>query len=85
MTSNPKEPEVMQGRQEEENEGGHELCPVQAPSVETTVSHVGRSHSADRTLRSPVGLRFLDKYGKGQIGGRRRTPEPTESLMASRI
>jgi len=50
--------------------------------VETTVTHLARTHSADGTPPSPVGLGFLDKYGKGRRPGGRRTPEPTESLMA---
>ena len=54
--------------------------------METTVTHRIRSHSADRTPQSPVGLGFLDKYAKGRRPGGRRTPEPTgESLMAGRI
>ena len=64
MTSNPKEPEVMEWRQEEGDERGDELSSVQAPSVETTGTHLIRSHSADRTPRSPVGLGFIDIYGK---------------------
>jgi len=85
MTSNPKEPEVIEWQQEEGDEGGDELSCVQAPSMETTVTHLVLSHSADRTPRSPVGLGFLDKYGKGRQGGDRWTPEPTESPMALRI
>jgi len=67
MSSDPKAPEDMEwGRGGEEgSEGGDELSCVQAPSVETTITHVVRSYSADRTPRSPVGLGFLDKYGKG--------------------
>jgi len=92
MSSDPKAPEAMewQGGErpggEEGSEGGDEIFSVQAPSVETTVTHLVRSHSPDRTTRSPVGLGFLDKYGKGRRPGGRRTPEPTgESLMAVRI
>jgi len=92
MSLDPKAPEAMewQGGErpggEEGSEGGDELASVQAPSVETTVTHLVRSHSADRTPRSPVRLGFLDKYGKGRRLGGRRTPEPTgESLMAVRI
>ena len=85
MSSNSKEPEVMEWQQEEGDEGGDELSSVQAPSVETTVTPLVRSLAADRTPRSPVGLGFLDKYGKGRRGGGRRTPEPTESLMGVRI
>jgi len=66
MTSNPKEPVVMEWRQEEGDEGGDELSSVQAPSVKTTITHLVRSHSADRTPRSPVRLGFPDKYGKGR-------------------
>jgi len=92
MSSDPKAPETMewQGGErpggEEGSEGGDELSSVQAPSVETTVTHLVRSHSAYRTPRSPVGLGFLAKYGKGRRPGGRGTPEPTgESLMAVRI
>jgi len=91
MSSYSKAPEVIewQGGEgaggEEENEGGDELSRTSTPSVETTVTHLARTHLADRTPRSPVGLGFLDKYGKGQRGGGHRTPEPTESLMAVRI
>jgi len=92
MSSDPKAPEAMdwQGRErpggEEVSEGGDELSSVQAPSVETTVTHLVRSHSADRTPRSPVGLGFLDKYEKGLRPGGRRTSEPRgESLMGVRI
>jgi len=92
MSSDPKAPEGMewQGGERpgggEGSEGGDELSSVQAPSVETTVTHLVSSHSADRTPRSPVGLGFLEKYGKGRRPGSRRTPEPTgEPLMAVRI
>jgi len=92
MSSDPKAPEAMewQGGErpggKEGTEGGDELSSVQAPSVETTVTHLVRSHSADRTPRSHVGLGFLDKYGKGRRPGGRRTPEPTgESLITGRI
>jgi len=47
MASDPKAPEVMQWPQEqggEGSEGGDELCSVQAPSVETMVIHLVRSH-----------------------------------------
>jgi len=91
MASDPKAPEVMEWRQEEGgseggSEGGNELSSVQAPRVETTVTHLVRSHSAGRTPRSPVALGFLAKYGGKAPRGGRRTPEPTgESLMAVRI
>ena len=92
MSSDPKAPEARewQGGERPEggegSEGGDELCSVQAPSVETTATHLVQSHSADRTARSPVGLGFLEKYGKGRRPGSRRTPEPTgEPLMAVRI
>jgi len=89
MASDPKAPEVMEWRQEEGgggSEGGDELSSVQAPSVETSVTHLARWHSADWTPRSPVSLGFPEKYGKGRRPGGRRTPEPTgESLMAVRI
>ena len=64
MASDPKAPEDMEWRQEqggEGSEGGDELSSVQAPSVETTVTHLIRSHAPDRTPRSPVGLSFPDK------------------------
>jgi len=70
MSSDPKAAEDMEGQGgerpggEEGSEGGDELSSVQAPSVETTVTQLVRSHSADRTPRSPVGLGFLDNYGK---------------------
>jgi len=75
----------MEWRQEEEDEGGDVLSSVQAPSVETTVTNPVRSLAADRTPRSPVGLGFLDKYGKGRRGGGCRKAEPTESLMGVQI
>jgi len=89
MASDPKAPEVMDWRQEEGgegSEGGDELSSVQAPSVETTVTHLVGSHSADGTPRSPVRLGFMPKYGGRVQKPSRRTPEPTgESLMAVRI
>ena len=92
MSSDPKGPEAMEwqggerGEAGEGTEGGDELSSVQAPSVETTVTHLVRSHSADRTPQSPVALGFLEKYGKGRRPGSRQTPEPTgEPLMAVRI
>ena len=85
MASDPKAPEAIECQEGEAADAGDELSSVQAPSVETTVTHLARTHLADRTPRSPVGLGFPDKYGKGQRRGGRRTPEPTESLMAIRI
>jgi len=91
MASDPKALEVREWRQEEGgseggSEGGDELSSVQAPRVETTVTHLVRSHSAGRTPRSTVGLGFLAKYGGKAPRGGRRTPAPTgESLMAVRI
>jgi len=91
MSSDPKAPEAMEWQAgqgvggDEENEGGDELSRTSAPTVETTVTHLARTHSADRTPRSPIGFGFLDKYGKRRRGGCRRTPEPSESLMAVRI
>jgi len=92
MSSDPKALEAMewQGGEgaggDEGDEGGDELSRTLAPSVETMVTYLARTHSADRTPRSPVGLGFLEKYGKGRRPGGRRTPEPTgESLMAVRI
>jgi len=67
MSSDPKAPEAMewQGGErpggDEGSEGGDELSSVQAPSVETTITHVARSHPTDQTPRSPVGLGFLEK------------------------
>jgi len=92
MSSDPKAPEAMEwqgGGQPgvgEGSEGGDELSSVEARSVETTVTHLVRSHSADWTPRSPVGLGFLQKYGKGRRPGSRPTPEPTgKPLTAVRI
>jgi len=95
MSSDPKAPEAMewQGGEgaggdegDEGDERGDELSRTSAPSVETTVTHQARTHSADGTPRSPVGLGFLEKYRKGRRPGGRRTPEHTgESLMAVRI
>ena len=89
MASDRKAPELMEWRQEEGEGGserGDELSSVQAPSVETTVTHLVRSHSVDWTLQSPVGLGFIEKYGGKAPPGSRRTPEPTgKSLMAVRI
>jgi len=86
MASDRKAPEAMECQEGEGVHAGDELSSVHAPSMETTVTHLAPSHSADRTPRSPVGLGFLDKYGKGRRPGGRRTPEPTgESLMAVRI
>ena len=62
MASDPKAPKVMEWQGGEEgNEGDDELSSTAAPSVETTVTHLARSHSADQTPRSPVGLGFLAK------------------------
>jgi len=67
----------------EASEGGDELSSVQAPSVETTVTHLVGSHSTDPAPQSPVGLGFLEKYGKGSRPESRRTPEPIRKpLMA---
>jgi len=89
MASDPKAPEVMDCRQAEGgegSEGGDELSSVQAPSVETTVTHLLRSHSADRTPRSPVRLGFMAKCGGRVQKPGRRTLGPTgESLMTVRI
>jgi len=86
MASNPKAPQVMesqQARQDDGEEGGHELSRTSALSVETAITQVARTHSADRTPRCPVGIGFLAKYGKPRRGEGRLTPEPTtESLMA---
>jgi len=86
MASDPKAPEAMEWQEGEAPDAGDERSSVQAPSVETTVTHLARSHSADRPPRSPVGLGFLDKYGNERGPGGHQTPEPTgESLMAVRI
>jgi len=87
MSSDPKAPEAMEWQGgEEENAGGDELSRTSAPSVETTVTHLARTHSADRTPRSPVGVGFLERFGQTRRGGGRRTLEPrTESLMSTRI
>jgi len=92
MSSDPKAPEAMEwqggegARGDEGDEGGHELSRTSAPSVETTVTHLARTHSADGTPRSPIGLGFLEKYGKGRRPGGHRTREPTgESCIAVRI
>ena len=82
MASDPKAPVAIEWQEGEAADAGDEVSSVQAPSVETTVTHQARTHSADRRPRSPVGLGFLDKYGKGRRPGGRRTPEPRESLMA---
>jgi len=47
MASDPKAPEVIEWRQEEGgggSEGGDELSSVQAPRVETSVTHLAQSH-----------------------------------------
>jgi len=82
MSSDPKAPVAMEWQEGEAPDAGDQRSSVQAPSVETTVTHPARTHLADRRPRSPVGLGFLDKYGKGRRPGGRRTPEPRESLMA---
>jgi len=85
MASDPKVPEAMEWQERGAADAGDELSSVQALRVETTITHLARTQSADRTHRSHVGLGLLDKYGKGRRPGRRRTPEPSESLMAVRI
>ena len=72
------------GRRMEGNKGGDELPSAAAPSVETTVTHLARSHSEHRLSRSPRALGFLAKFGKAPRHSG-QTPEPTESLMAGRI
>jgi len=82
----PKAPEAIEWPEGEAADAGDELSSVQVPSVETTITHLARSHLADRIPRSPIGLGFLDIYRKGRRPGGRRRPEPTgESLMAVRI
>jgi len=86
MASDRKAPEVMESQVGEEGkEWGDELSSAAAPSVETTVTHVARSHSADRTPRCPVGLGFPAKYGPPRRSGRRTPEHTTESLIAVRI
>jgi len=92
MCSDPKAPEAMelQGGEgaggEDGDERSDELSRTSAPSVETTVTHLARTHSADRTPCSPVGFGLLEKYGCERWLGGRRMPEPTvESFMAVRI
>jgi len=85
MASDPKAPEAMEWPEGEAADAGDELSSVQAPRVETTVTHLPRAHSADRTPRSRGGLGFLAKYTQPRRTGR-RTPEPTTaSLMAVQI
>jgi len=85
MASDPKEPEAMEWQKGEAADGGDPLSRTSAPSVETTVTNLARTHAADRTPRSPIGMGFLAKYGAPRKSGR-RTPEPSsESLMAIRI
>jgi len=86
MASDTKAPEVMEWQGGEEgNEGGDELSSAAAPRVEITVTHLARSHSADRTPRSPVGLACLANYGPPPRSGRRTLEPTTESLMGVRI
>jgi len=87
MAADHKAPQVMKWKasQDDGEEGGDDLSQTSAASVVTTVTHLARSHSADRTPRSSVGLGFLAKYGKTPRVGR-QTPEPTSgSFMAVRI
>jgi len=49
MASDPKAPEAMEWQVGEAADAGDELSSVHAPSVETTVTHLAQSHSADRT------------------------------------
>jgi len=74
-----------QAGQDDGEEEGDELSTPAAPSVVSTVTHLARAHSVDRTPRSPVGLAFLAKYAHTprQCPG---TPKPTsESIMTFRI
>jgi len=64
MSSDPKAPEVMEcqgGEGDEGNEKGDELALALAPCMETMVTDLARTYSADGTPRSPVGLDFLAK------------------------
>ena len=82
MASDPKSPEAMEWQEGEGADGGDELSQAAAPGVETTVTQLGGTYSADRTPRSPIGMGFLAKYGPRRKSGR-RTPEPRRaSLMA---
>jgi len=90
MASDPKAPELMEWQQGDQGvgaEGGDQLSRTSAPSVETRVTHLARTHSADRTPPSPFCPGFLAKYGgKSPWGDCGRTPEPTsESIMAIRM
>jgi len=87
MASDPKAPEVMEWQQGEQGkgEGGAKRSRTSAPSVETTVTHLARTHSADRMPQSPVAMCFPAKF-KGTPGDGKRTPEPTsESVISVRI
>jgi len=56
MASDPKAPEAMEweeAEQQGEGDAGDELSKTSAPNVETTVWHLARTYSPDRTLRSP--------------------------------
>ena len=73
MASDPKAPEAMEWRQEEGeegNQGGDELSSTPAPCVETTITHIARSHSVDQAPRSPRALGFLAKFGQAPRHGR---------------
>jgi len=77
MSFDPKAPESIEwqggaGRGGEEgDEGGDELSRTSAPIVETTVTHLAQTHSANQTTRFPVRFGFVEKYGKGRRPGRR--------------
>jgi len=91
MSADPKAPEVREWQggegagRGEENERADKLSGTSAPSVETTVTHLARTHTAHQTAYTPIRLGFQDKYGMGRRGGGHRTPEPTKSLMAFQI
>jgi len=99
MTSNPQAPEAMEWQREgaedqrrvtevggEEPEGGDELSRPSAPCVETTVTHLSRSYSADQTAGSPrIAIGFLLRYRKRRTGGRQTPEPPTDPIMRIQI
>ena len=99
MTSNPQAPEAIEWQREgaedqrrlteeggQEAEGGDEMSRPSAPSVETTVTHLSRSHSADQTAGPPgTAIGFLLRYPKRRAGGRQRPKAPTNPIMSIQI
>ena len=82
MASDPKVPD-MEWQEGEAADGRDELSQAAAPSVETTVTHLSRMHSADQTPRSPVGMGSLAKYGPPRKGGRRTLNPQANPLWLS--